>query len=433
MFASLFRAGGGPSKPVRGDRSQQGTGAAGAASGAGKRKAAASPAAPAKAAKKKTPKKPKVAATEQAVKKAKLAEEAAPRAAEAGRSAEPAIRQPGEEGSPAVRKKKKRRGGRKKRDDQEAAKIADPPSPCSDSTTLRKQPAQQPGENSTSAATQNSSSSLQGSAASRKRRRRRENRRLQSSCDQATADKAKKEPVAGSSGTSRSAPLLLSSAGSSVGALGKAAERLKGSRFRWLNELLYTSTGAEAKQQFESDPTLAVAYHEGFVAQRAKWPRDPLMDVVAWLRKSVPKQAVIGDFGCGEARIALALPERKIHSFDLVPVNERVTPCNLADVPLPDESLDVVVFCLALMGTDWLKFISEARRCLRPDGLLHIVEVESRFEDVGSVIKQIEAVGFKNVVERPRGFFLEFRFMKANPKRVGGNKGGLQACTYRRR
>ena len=74
----------------------------------------------------------------------------------------------------------------------------------------------------------------------------------------------------------------------------------------------------------------------------------------------------------------------------------RVTACNLAKVPLSKASLDVAIFCLALMGTDWTKFVAEvqcnccncevwrpesngfrarkkkncqARRCLKPGGL----------------------------------------------------------------
>jgi len=225
--------------------------------------------------------------------------------------------------------------------------------------------------------------------------------------------------------------------------LGKAADRLKGSRFRWLNETLYSTTGAEAKALFEDDPTLATAYHEGFTAQRAKWPRDPLLDVVDWLKKSVPADHVIGDFGCGEARLALQLPQRKIHSFDLVPVNERVTPCNLANVPMPDGSLDVVVFCLALMGTDWPSFLQEAHRCLKPGGLCHIVEVESRFENVKAVVSQIEGIGFRKVWDKKGSFFLEFRFRRegaaagkdgAKKDKAAGSKGALlQACRYQKR
>ena len=41
--------------------------------------------------------------------------------------------------------------------------------------------------------------------------------------------------------------------------------------------------------------------------------------------------------------------------------------------------MDVVVFCLALMGTDYPRFLKEATRVLRPGGKLWIAEVRSRF------------------------------------------------------
>ena len=34
----------------------------------------------------------------------------------------------------------------------------------------------------------------------------------------------------------------------------------------------------------------------------------------------------------------------------------------MASVPLDDESIDVAIFCLSLMGTNFLSFISEACR-----------------------------------------------------------------------
>ena len=65
----------------------------------------------------------------------------------------------------------------------------------------------------------------------------------------------------------------------------------------------------------------------------------------------------------------------------------RVTACNLAHVPLPNASLDVAVFCLALMGTDWIKFVEEAMQSSRTISLLmccalpepYTIAVDSRF------------------------------------------------------
>lgn len=44
-----------------------------------------------------------------------------------------------------------------------------------------------------------------------------------------------------------------------------------------------------------------------------------------------PRNLVVADFGCGDAKIARSVPN-KVHSFDLMSINEHVTPCDMAKV-----------------------------------------------------------------------------------------------------
>lgn len=80
----------------------------------------------------------------------------------------------------------------------------------------------------------------------------------------------------------------------------------------------------------------------------------------------MPKGSTIADLGCGEAKLAEKLsPKHEVHSYDLCAINERVEACNIAKLPLDKEKVDVVVFCLSLMGTNLPDFIKEAHRILK--------------------------------------------------------------------
>ena len=98
--------------------------------------------------------------------------------------------------------------------------------------------------------------------------------------------------------------------------------------------------------------------------------------------------------GCGDARLAKSV-NQTVYSFDLVSNSDEVIATDVAHVPLSDESVDIVVFCLSLMGTNIGDFILEASRILKHNGLLKIVEVRSRFEKDANGIKQ-----FLKVVKR---------------------------------
>jgi len=123
-------------------------------------------------------------------------------------------------------------------------------------------------------------------------------------------------------------------------------------------------------------------YHEGYRAQVEKWPEYPADIFIQYISK-LPSNAVIGDFGCGEAKIGKTV-KQKVHSFDLVARDDIVIACDIANVqyiqasfasyfatnlftkvPLDDGKLDVAIFSLSLMGTNFMDFLSEAHRTLK--------------------------------------------------------------------
>ena len=144
----------------------------------------------------------------------------------------------------------------------------------------------------------------------------------------------------------------------------KMQKKLAGSKFRWLNEKLYTCPSQEAISLFQEQPELFDIYHQGFASQVQDWPVNPNDIFIEYLTKK--PDLVVADMGCGEAKLAQALHEKlKIYSFDLVAANPFITACDIAHVPLKNASVDIVIFSLALMGTNFLDFINEARRILK--------------------------------------------------------------------
>lgn len=200
--------------------------------------------------------------------------------------------------------------------------------------------------------------------------------------------------------------------------------KLLSARFRHLNETLYTSPSSAALSLFASDPSLFSEYHAGFSQQvRGSWPQNPAntyIDVIqrrAQTRRSddakgrnakgrekrgkggggdveqlpLPRRpngtCTVADLGCGDASLARALGPvseqlgLRIHSYDLHASNQHVTQADIANLPVRDGQVDITIFCLSLMGTNWIEFVEEAWRILRGDGKgeCWVAEVKSRF------------------------------------------------------
>lgn len=222
-------------------------------------------------------------------------------------------------------------------------------------------------------------------------------------------------------------------------------ERLHGSQFRLINEMLYTTTGSNAYSQFQKDPSLFEAYHHGYAVQVSQWPEDPLDRIINDIKKTAGKDGKKGplrvaDMGCGVGRLGKTLSDGKrivVHSFDLIAANENVTACNIAHVPLENNSVDIVVFCLSLMGTDFSDFIKEAWRILDKGGSLKVAEAKSRIENVKGFVSGMKELGFEHVrTQDDNKMFILFEFKKVGLDKKNKYKKvniKLKPCLYKRR
>ncbi len=214
----------------------------------------------------------------------------------------------------------------------------------------------------------------------------------------------------------------------------KMSKRLAGSRFRWINEKLYTCTGTEAYKLFSDSPELFTVYHEGFNEQASKWPKNPLDSIIEDI-KGVPKSFVVADFGCGDARLSRSVPQ-VVHSFDLIAANDDVIACDMSKVPLEDSSVDVCVFCLSLMNSNIIDFIMEARRVLKVGGVLKICEIKSRLSSLRDFVSKIKRCSF-NLVGKPQSFnklFVNFSFVLSSKGKLSNDMDiTLNPCLYKKR
>lgn len=211
--------------------------------------------------------------------------------------------------------------------------------------------------------------------------------------------------------------------------------QLKASRFRFINEILYTNESLQSKLYFKQDSDAFMAYHEGYKQQVEQWAINPLDVMIASIKK-LPTDSVIADFGCGEARLAASVPHT-VHSFDFVALNDRVKACDMAHTPLLMNSVHVVVFCLSLMGSNLGDYIKEANRVLKNNGILKIVEVESRFENVTNFIRLLGNYGFKSTwkdLSHNMFHFMDFKKEEdISMKKKNLPPITLKSCLYKKR
>lgn len=223
--------------------------------------------------------------------------------------------------------------------------------------------------------------------------------------------------------------------------LDKMKARLSGGHFRMLNEKLYTCSGEEALNYFKENPELFNVYHAGYQEQMLHWPEQPVNIITKWLRDR-SSSLTVADFGCGDARLARSV-KNKVWSLDLVAHDPSVIACDMSNTPLESSSVDVAVFCLSLMGTDYPSFLKEARKVLKPRGWLLIAEVKSRLDpntggaDPNKFMKAICELGFTIESKDFSNKMFVLFYLKKKEKQNSADKEiswpELKPCIYKRR
>ena len=197
--------------------------------------------------------------------------------------------------------------------------------------------------------------------------------------------------------------------------------------FSRMNQRWNAATGATTHGRLRENPEEWRHYHSLYREARKDGAVVPFEEMAKDLL--VREGYVVGDFGCGEAMLAGKLGDHcTVHSFDHVAVNDSVSACDMADVPIDDGELDVAVFCLSLMGSNFTDYLKEAHRTLKLDGRLHIYEATSGFTDRDQFAADLKTLGFGQVSIEDEWKFTHIIASKdrLNPRRPVETLGGFR-------
>jgi len=163
--------------------------------------------------------------------------------------------------------------------------------------------------------------------------------------------------------------------------------------FSDLNRRWSVTNSTNTHKRLSEDPTEWYYYHTLYSEKRQSWSEIPYIEIANKIK--VRPDWVVGDFGCGENLLSKEIGN-KVYAFDHVAIDDTVYACDINNVPIEDNMLDVAVFSLSLMGSNHTDYFKEAYRTLKIYGNIFVCEPASKWDGREEELKnQIESVGFK--------------------------------------
>jgi hypothetical protein len=169
-----------------------------------------------------------------------------------------------------------------------------------------------------------------------------------------------------------------------------------------------TTLSTTMHKEFTDNPDSWFRYHKLRKERMDQWDEIPYEYIATKIKNRNHK---IIDFGCGENLFRHCVPHNEVLAFDHVAIDDSVIACDIKDISqyVSDESVDVAMFSLALWGTNYRDYITEAHRVLNFGGMIHIAEPAKSYptqEDEQELINLITDSGFTIVghIERRSKF-----------------------------
>ena len=165
--------------------------------------------------------------------------------------------------------------------------------------------------------------------------------------------------------------------------------------FSELNKKWSISNSKTTQERLKKDKSEWEYYHTLYRKSRETWNEIPYIEISKKIKDR--EDWVVADLGCGENLLSKEITN-KVYSFDYVGVDDSVIECDISDVPLDDNKVDVCVFCLSLMGSNYFEYLKEGCRILKQYGSMFVVEPQKKWENNSDkLISELESIGLKKV------------------------------------
>ena len=176
--------------------------------------------------------------------------------------------------------------------------------------------------------------------------------------------------------------------------------------FSEMNRVWSISNSKTTSQRLLESPEEWYQYHTLYSEKRKEWNEIPYK--VIGKKISSRPDWIVGDFGCGENLLSKEI-NNQVYAFDHIAIDDDVIACDISDVSeyLNDNVLDVVVNSLSLMGSNYVDYLKEEHRTLKPYGIIMICEPKSKWEGrENELISVLEEIGFNCRIVRTTDKFI---------------------------
>ena len=149
-------------------------------------------------------------------------------------------------------------------------------------------------------------------------------------------------------------------------------------------------------------------YHKISEENEKSFPEEeiPRNCIIAELNKiKTKREKIVVDMGCGKGQINDHFKNDnrfRFINYDHISSNNQIISCDISELPLEDDSVDICILSLAMWGSNCDTYINEANRVLESNGQLYIIEPTKRWshkDDDGNIVLGEEGAKLRKLIE----------------------------------